>query len=85
MQSAFEGYELSKFKIDPKAKDPALNRNSWIQKIADLTEMKFFVIFGKTRHLPTSWIKDIYEDAMQAEGRVAKQKRCWWLINKTKV
>lgn len=81
LKSAFDGYEV---KVKKK-RGPNSERAFWTQQIADLTGMKFMVIFGKVRHLPTHWIKDIYEDALQAEGRVAKIKRCWWLINKSKV
>lgn len=80
IQSAFADYKLPETK-----KAPNSERSFWIQQIADLTEMKFMVIFGKVSHLPTNWVKDIYEDAMTAEGKVSKIKKCWWLINKTKV
>lgn len=68
-----------------KKKAPNSERAFWIQEIAVLTGMPWKVIFGKTLHLPTSWIHNLYDDAMSASSRESKQKKFWWLLKQTKI
>jgi hypothetical protein len=75
-------------KIDSPPKLPNSQRSYWIQQIADLTGMKFMVIFGKVNHLVgekgTEVIKTLYLDALTADTQEGKRKRLWWLLAKTK-
>jgi hypothetical protein len=50
-------------------KKPTSERAYWIQQIADMTGMKFIVIFGKMNHLVgprgTEAIRCMYEDSLR--------------------
>lgn len=101
ISKVLEGYKLPELilprgnsdSLEPskkkQEKDPEDNPNYWIQKCADLTEMKFMVMFGKTKHLNNKqtyhWIKELYLDSLDADGIEKKRKKFWWLLGKTKV
>lgn len=67
-----------------KSRGPNSERAYWIQQAADMTGMEFKVIFGKTLHIPTKWIHNLYDDAKSAATAEGQRKRFWWLLKQTK-
>lgn len=78
-----------------KKKAPTSERAYWIQEAANMTGMKFIVIFGKFSHLgkgqeATDIIKWCYLDSLKAEGQTEGEKikwrriRFWGNVKKTK-
>ena len=73
-----------------KSNAPNSERSYWIQQIADLTGMRFLVIFGKVRHLQgregTKVIREMYESACQASSNsTGKAVKFWEILKRTKI
>ena len=78
INSLFEQYNIKK--------KPNSERSYWIQQIADMTGMKFIVIFGKVNHLVgeagTRAIRNMYEDALRYSSESQWRSIHFWKLLK---
>lgn len=81
--------DVLQIKFAQKTKKPNSERSYYIQQIADLTEMKFIVIFGKVNHLTgvrgTVALRNMYEDSLRhSEDLKWKRIHFWKLLKQSK-